>query len=345
MIHKAFIHRLLKAGMALFLFVGCTLQSPSPSPTSKEGIVFTADRTSLQPGECTTLHWEVTIGFGVTLDAQPVEKTGQMNVCPMETHAYTLAVDLGTHIETRQVEITVGGATASAQPTPLPQPTPPSAPLSSPPVVNVNVLRDLEYAHYIHEGQERPLYLDLYRPEPAVGPLPLLVYIHGGGWIEGSKDNCPGDTFARYGYAVACADYRLANANGCPAALTFPAQIHDIKAAVRWLRQHAAEYGLDPDRFGAFGDSSGGHLAALLGVSQGVAELEGTANLGVSDAVQAVADWYGPVDVTQGPVVFQDNPCTTPLETLIKNYGGEETPYYYWTLAWGTFLGGSLADP
>lgn len=326
--------------LLLLAALACTGRPATPSASSPptRGITFTAERTSLQAGECTLLRWEVTVGFGVTLDGQPVEKAGQMEVCPPGTRAYLLAVDMGTHVETRQVEIAVGGAVASVQPTASILPVSPTA-------ARVDVLSDLEYARYTVDGKEHPLYLDLYRPAGAQHAMPVLVYIHGGGWIEGSKDNCPGETFARYGYAVACVDYRLANANGCPAALSFPAQIQDVKAAVRWLRQHAAEYGLAPERFGALGDSSGGHLAALLGVSQGVAELEGTANLGVSDAVQAVVDWYGPVDVTQGPVVFPDNPCTTPPETLIKNYGGEETPYYYWTLAWGTFLGGSLADP
>lgn len=336
----AFLQALL-----LLAAVACTGQPTAPpaSLPPPGGITFTADRTSLQPGECTTLYWEVTIGFGVTLDGRPVGKAGQVQVCPQETRAYLLAVDVGTGVEMRQVEVVVGSAVVPPQATPPAQPTASTLP-ASPTAVRVNVLHDLEYARYTHEGQERPLYLDLYRPA-AQQAVPLLIYIHGGGWIEGSKDSCPGETFARHGYAVACVDYRLASASGCPATLSFPVQIHDVKAAVRWLRQHAAEYGLDPEHFGALGDSSGGHLAALLGVSHGVAELEGTANLGVSDAVQAVADWYGPVDVTQGPVVFQDNPCTTPPETLIKNYGGEETPYYYWTLAWGTFLGGSLADP
>jgi acetyl esterase/lipase len=120
-----------------------------------------------------------------------------------------------------------------------------------------------------------------------------------------------------------------------------------VKASVRWLRGHASEYNLDPDRFGAMGSSSGGHLAALLGVSSGVVGLEGGGDLGVSAAVQAVCDWYGPVDVTRPPpvIVFEDDPCTTGIGCLTETYGGEETPYFYWTLAWGLFLGGSLADP
>jgi acetyl esterase/lipase len=132
---------------------------------------------------------------------------------------------------------------------------------------------------------------------------------------------------------------------GCPEALTFPAQIQDVKAAVRWLRAQANEYGFDPDRFGAIGNSSGGHLAALLGTSYGVPDLDATENAAVSDAVQAVCDWFGPVDITQGPVVFEEDPCQTHMDYLNTTYGGEATPYFYWTLAWGTFLGGSLTDP
>ncbi len=244
---------------------------------------------------------------------------------------------------------TLGGETPTqgVLPTEQPPPTQPPASPAPPEVTQVTVRRDLEYARYTLDGETHPLLLDLYLPEQTAGQsLPLLLYIHGGGWIEGSKDGCPGEAFARNGYAVACVDYRLASApQGCPAELLFPAQIHDVKAAVRWLRQHADQYGLDPARFGALGDSSGGHLAALLGTSAGVPELEGTENPGASDAVQAVADWFGPVDITQGPVVFEDDPCTTNFDDLNRTYGGEETPYFYWTLAWGTFLGGSLSDP
>jgi fermentation-respiration switch protein FrsA (DUF1100 family) len=82
-----------------------------------------------------------------------------------------------------------------------------------------------------------------------------------------------------------------------------------------------------------------------VGVSAGVDGLTGTLNLGVSDEVQAVVDWFGPVDIRLGPVVFGNNPCTTPLDDLNRTYGGEATPFFYWTRAWGLFLGGSLTDP
>jgi acetyl esterase/lipase len=200
--------------------------------------------------------------------------------------------------------------------------------------------RDLQYADY---GQNLTLGLDLYLPTDTESP-PVLVYLHGGGWFEGSKGNCPGSTFVQHGYAVACVDYRLATA-ACAPDTVFPAQMHDIKAAVRWLRQNAGPYGYDADHIGAIGESSGGHLAALLGVSDGATDLEGTANPGESSAVQAVVDWYGPVDITQGPMVFEDDPCVTGIGALTETYGGEAVPYFYWTYAWGVFLGGSLTDP
>jgi len=207
------------------------------------------------------------------------------------------------------------------------------------------VYHDLKYGSYTYLGSEQPLLLDLYLPaEAASQRVPVLVYLHGGGWFEGSKDACPAMPFVQQGYAVACVDYRLAEPNGCPAEFTFPAQIQDVKTGVRWLRSHAGQYGLDTEHFGVFGNSSGGHLAALLGTSYGAPALAGTQLAGHSDAVQAVCDWYGPVDVRSGPTVFEEDACTVGLETLNQLYGGEETPYFYWTFAWSVFLGGSLTD-
>ncbi len=125
---KLFIRRTITA-LCLIMLHSCGNRSVSPlAPTSttaiSPSIVFTADRTSLKAGECTTLRWAVTGGFGVTLDGQPVDKVGQMEVCPAETQVYLLAVDVGTHIETRQVEISVG----VAGPAPGPGPTEPAVP-------------------------------------------------------------------------------------------------------------------------------------------------------------------------------------------------------------------------
>jgi acetyl esterase/lipase len=303
---------------ALVVSLACGV-TPTPRPAGVQ-IAFTADQASLQPGECTTLRWNVVGGFGVDLDGEVVERTGQRQVCPGESRDYSLRVDTGEAIELREVAISVAGG--------------------------VIVHRDVAYGGYELDGVTHDLLLDLYLPaQDGARSVPLLIFIHGGGWFEGSKATCPGQTFAGRGYAMACIDYRLANR--CSVELVFPAQIHDVKAAVRWLRQHAGEYSLDPDRFGAIGDSSGGHLAALLGVSHGVEPLAGEGQSGVSDAVQAVCDWFGPVEVAQPPpaIVFEDDPCTTRLAYLNETYGGEETPYFYWTLAWGMFLGGSLVDP
>ncbi|MBN2451231.1 MAG: alpha/beta hydrolase fold domain-containing protein [Lentisphaeria bacterium] len=152
----------------------------------------------------------------------------------------------------------------------------------------VRAVRDLVYVTGGHERQR----LDLYVPEGTEGPLPLLVWVHGGGWQNGSKEGCPPlrEGYVERGYAVASLNYRLSGH------AVFPAQIEDCKAALRWLRAHAAEYRLDPGRFGAWGSSAGGHLVALLGTSGDVAAFEVGENLDHSSRVQAVCDFYGPTD-------------------------------------------------
>lgn len=178
----------------------------------------------------------------------------------------------------------------------------------------VTVLKDLEYGTYLLEGSQGRLLLDLYLPKVAsTQPLPVLIFIHGGGWVERSKEDCPGELVARRGFALACINYRYSYQ------AIFPAQIHDVKAAVRWLRKNATRYNLDPNRFGAWGDSAGGHLSALLGTSAGVPSLEGaTGNEPISSKIQAVSNWYGPTDLTKFPRAFAEFP--TP-EVLEKNQG------------------------
>ena len=115
----------------------------------------------------------------------------------------------------------------------------------------------------------RPLELDLYLP-PAEGPHPVVVFLHGGGWRVGSRhsagpayrgaDPNPFELVAQAGVAVASVDYRLSGE------ATWPAQLHDAKAAVRWLRARAGELGVDPGRIAAWGESAGGPLAELLGL-------------------------------------------------------------------------------
>jgi len=151
------------------------------------------------------------------------------------------------------------------------------------------VLRNLEYGR----AGNKPLLLDLYLPpNPEGKPLPLLVWIHGGAWRKGNKGNCSRVRgFLDKGYAGASIGYRLSHQ------ATFPAQIHDCKAAIRWLRDNAKKYNYDPNRIGVWGASAGGHLAALLGTSGDVKELEGDLGTpGVSSRVQAVCDLFGPSD-------------------------------------------------
>jgi acetyl esterase/lipase len=153
----------------------------------------------------------------------------------------------------------------------------------------VKAFRDVAYVADGHVRQK----LDLYVPEKAVGPMPLIVWVHGGGWQNGSKEGCPPlrQGFPQRGYAVASLNYRLSGD------AVFPAQIEDCKAAIRWLRAHAKDYGIDPGRFGVWGSSAGGHLVALLGTSGEEKAFDVGANLDVSSRVQAVCDYYGPTDL------------------------------------------------
>jgi acetyl esterase/lipase len=146
--------------------------------------------------------------------------------------------------------------------------------------------RDWEYAKI----GEKKLRLDVYQPRSAGQTVnPLVVWIHGGAWRSGSKDNVPVTHWLEHEFAIASVDYRLS-----PEA-KFPAQIHDIKAAIRYLRANAERLRIDPDRIIIAGASAGGHLAALVGVSDGIQELEGTlgAHTDVSSRVQAIVSFYG----------------------------------------------------
>ena len=142
---------------------------------------------------------------------------------------------------------------------------------------------------YITGGSPRQA-LDLYLPDRAHGPLPAVLWIHGGAWECGNKHPCPVREFAERGYAVASIGYRLSDE------AAFPGQLHDCKSAVRWLRAHAAEYGIDPARIGVWGESAGGHLAALMGVTGRIRELDAGDHLEQSSEVQCVVNWFGPVD-------------------------------------------------
>jgi acetyl esterase/lipase len=146
----------------------------------------------------------------------------------------------------------------------------------------------------------RPLGLDMFRPNGAAAPAPVVIWIHGGAWRQGTnKREAPplapariGERILAAGYALARVTYRLSGE------ARFPAQLHDVKAAVRWLRHHADELGIDPARFAAWGESAGGHLAAMVALTADDPSLAGKQGvLDASDTVQAAVVWYGPSDL------------------------------------------------
>jgi acetyl esterase/lipase len=161
---------------------------------------------------------------------------------------------------------------------------------SGPPAVprGTTVLRDMPYVTDGHARQR----LDLYLPRNAARP-PLVILIHGGAFRGGSKSHENAARWLREGYAVAAVDYRLSGD------AVFPAQIEDCKAAVRWLRANAGRYGYDPARFGVYGTSAGGHLAAMVGTTGGPSAFDVGEHPDVSSRVQAVVDNYGPTDFLQ----------------------------------------------
>ena len=150
---------------------------------------------------------------------------------------------------------------------------------------------DLQYIPHGHARNR----LDLYLPQRVMGSLPVVVWIHGGGWRGGGKEGGPALSLLARRYAVASINYRLSQD------AVFPAQLEDCKAAIWWLRTNAAKFRIDPARMGVWGESAGGHLAALLGTTGGIEEWNGDdANRSWQrSCVQCVVDWYGPVDLAR----------------------------------------------
>ena len=143
----------------------------------------------------------------------------------------------------------------------------------------VTRLDDIVYAS--PDGQ--PLLVDLYLPDEAARPLPVIVFLHAGGWLNHDRRFAPdlGRFFAERGFAMASLDYRSSRQ------AIFPAALQDVIAGIQWLRSAGAEYGLDPERIGVWGASAGGHLAALAALSA------------PETRVRAVAAVYPPVDFLQ----------------------------------------------
>ncbi|MEV5518605.1 alpha/beta hydrolase, partial [Streptomyces flaveolus] len=173
-----------------------------------------------------------------------------------------------------------------APPDPTALPLPPAAR----PADGVRLLRAVPYA--VHDGS-RPLELDVWLPEEAPDePLPVIVFVHGGAWRTGLRDDLgprfrtwrpgPFARLARAGFAVVCPDYRLSGE------AVFPAPLDDLGAALAWLRARAADLGIDAERVVAWGESAGGHLAALLALTAG-------------PPLRGCVVWYGATDLTAAP--------------------------------------------
>lgn len=159
---------------------------------------------------------------------------------------------------------------------------------------------NVEYANVNGTSLQLDLYLPSTLPPSA---MPVVIWIHGGGWNSGLKYPCDAAPLTKAGYAVISPTYRFAPAN------PWPAQIYDCKAVVRWVRANASFYRLDTNRIAAWGFSAGGHLASMLGTTGGVSALEGNEGFtGVSSAVEAVIAWSGPSDLsTEGSQQLPDS--------------------------------------
>jgi acetyl esterase/lipase len=149
---------------------------------------------------------------------------------------------------------------------------------------------DISYA-----AQSSAQKLDIYLPDEGNGPFPVILSIHGGAFKGGDKADrqvIPMLEGLKCGYAVVSINYRLSGES------IFPAQIYDVKAAIRWIRANAKQFKLNPDRIAAWGGSAGGHLSAMAGVSGDVKDLEDLSqgNADQSSRIQAVVDWFGPTD-------------------------------------------------
>ena len=203
-------------------------------------------------------------------------------------------------------------------------------------------LRDIAYGPHGWRNQ-----LNLFRPADVDAPIPVVVYIHGGGWVIGDKDEVHQTPWVhallRNGIAIAPINYRLApsqceggDSNGVP----FPAQIQDCYAAIRFLRANAVKYNLDPGKIAVMGHSAGGHLAALVGLASDVKEFNNEGwNLEIDHRVKAALSLAGPTDLR-----ILDSQAKFSLQTLNQpnwEYRGSTTDF---DSVVGMLLGGPLRD-
>lgn len=176
-------------------------------------------------------------------------------------------------------------------------------------------------------GPKTELKLDITWPEEA-GPHPCFVFIHGGAWAMGDKKEVGGFVeMAKQGWVVASVNYRLTAKGKCP----FPAQIQDCKAAIRFLHKNAATYGINPDRIIVGGGSAGGHLCALLGVTNGIDPfVKGAPKDDPESRIAGVVDMFGPTDfqAMMGPALAAEmqNPGKNPAAAPIYALFGSKDP-------------------
>jgi acetyl esterase/lipase len=165
---------------------------------------------------------------------------------------------------------------------------------SPPPMMDTSHIKR-KWLDIAYSEQSSAQKMDIYLPDVGEGPFPVIFVVHGGAWMLGDKgdvQNLPMLSGLRRGYAVVSINYRLSHE------AIFPAQIFDCKAALRFIKANTSKYLLNKEKIAAWGGSAGGHLAALLGTSVGISDLEGL-TMGNPDQkaeVQAVIDWYGPTE-------------------------------------------------
>lgn len=176
---------------------------------------------------------------------------------------------------------------------------------------------------------EPPLHLDVFRAKGVLNQSlqPAVIWIHGGGWMSGDRERGVERIFGlvRMGMVGVSIDHRPSQE------AIFPAQLHDCKCAVRFLRSHAAEFNIDASRIGAWGASSGGHLASLLAVTSDESTLEGTRGWNeASSRIQAACSWFGPSDLN---LMDQFPSGITPLSASMDERSAE-----------GRLVGGHVAQ-
>ncbi|MFJ7738736.1 alpha/beta hydrolase fold domain-containing protein [Lysinibacillus sp. NPDC097287] len=192
----------------------------------------------------------------------------------------------------------------------------------------------IKYIDVAYDSQSDTQKLDIYLPNEGEAPFPVIIALHGGGFMLGNKTG--GDLTStikgvEHGYAVVSVDYRLSGE------AVFPAAISDVKAAIRYIKANAEKYNLDPDKIAVWGDSAGGNLAALAGTSGDVDNdfLNGdnTENLDYTSEVQAVVDWFGPLEFTKMDEQFEASGITPMMGTTNSDSSAESK-----------YIGGNVAE-